>query len=65
VGLALPALMRCYAGQSALVLRTPAAIASLFYLMAPAWALIPLIILASSATVKASQSIISGAFSVT
>ena len=65
LGLALPALMLCYAGQSALVLSTPAAIDSPFYLMAPAWALIPLIVLASAATVIASQSIISGAFSVT
>ena len=65
LGLALPALMLCYAGQSALVLGTPAAIDSPFYLMAPAWALIPLIVLASAATVIASQSIISGAFSVT
>jgi KUP system potassium uptake protein len=65
LGLALPALMLCYAGQSALVLSAPKAIDSPFYLMAPAWALIPLIALASAATVIASQSIISGAFSVT
>jgi len=65
LGLALPALMLCYAGQSALVLTTPAAIESPFYLMAPAWGLIPLILLASASTVIASQSIISGAFSVT
>ncbi|UTP41712.1 KUP/HAK/KT family potassium transporter (plasmid) [Phenylobacterium sp. LH3H17] len=63
--LALPALLLCYAGQSALVLGTPSAIRSPFYLMAPAWGLIPLIVLASVATVIASQSIISGAFSVT
>lgn len=65
LGLALPALMLCYAGQSALVIAHPATIDSPFYLMAPAWALIPLIALASVATVIASQSIISGAFSVT
>ena len=65
LGLALPALMLCYAGQSALVIGRPAAIDSPFYLMAPAWGLIPLIVLASAATVIASQSIISGAFSVT
>jgi len=62
--LALPALLLCYGGQSALVLRTPDAIRSPFYLMASGWALTPLIILASLATVVASQSIISGAFSV-
>ena len=62
--LALPTLLLCYAGQSALVLRTPEAIRSPFYLMAPGWALTPLIVLASLATVVASQSIISGAFSI-
>jgi len=65
LGLALPALMLCYAGQSALVLAAPASIRSPFYLMGPDWCLIPLIVLASAATVIASQSIISGAFSVT
>ena len=63
--LALPALLLCYAGQSALVLESPAAIRSPFYLMGPSWSLIPLIFLASVATVIASQSIISGAFSIT
>lgn len=65
IWLALPALLLCYAGQSALVLSNPEAIRSPFYLMAPSWCLVPLIILASAATVIASQSIISGAFSVT
>ena len=63
--LALPALALCYAGQSALVLADPKTIENPFYLMAPSWALIPLIVLAAAATVIASQSIISGAFSVT
>jgi KUP system potassium uptake protein len=63
--LALPALLLCYAGQSALVLSTPSAISSPFYLMAPPQLLAPLLILAALATVIASQSIISGAFSVT
>lgn len=63
--LALPALLLCYAGQSALVLADPTAIRSPFYLMAPTELLIPLLVLAASATVIASQSIISGAFSVT
>ena len=63
--LALPALLLCYAGQSALVLADPTAIESPFYLMAPVGLLIPLLFLAAAATVIASQSIISGAFSVT
>ncbi len=63
--LALPALLLCYAGQSALVLADPAAIENPFYRMTPPALLVPLIILSSAATVIASQSIISGAFSVT
>jgi len=63
--LALPALLLCYAGQSALVLVDPAAIENPFYRMAPEALLTPLIVLSSVATVIASQSIISGAFSVT
>jgi KUP system potassium uptake protein len=63
--LALPALVLCYAGQSALVLSDPSAIESPFYLMAPKAMLVPLIVLAATATVIASQAIISGAFSVT
>jgi KUP system potassium uptake protein len=63
--LALPALLLCYAGQSALVLSDPTAIRSPFYLMAPEAMLVPLLLLAAAATVIASQSIISGAFSVT
>ncbi|WP_174285396.1 potassium transporter Kup [Sphingomonas bacterium] len=65
LGLALPALLLCYAGQSALVLADPKAIGSPFYLMAPPALLVPLLLLAAAATVIASQSIISGAFSVT
>jgi KUP system potassium uptake protein len=63
--LAMPALLACYAGQSALVLSDPSAIRSPFYLMAPPSLLVPLLLLAAAATVIASQSIISGAFSVT
>ena len=63
--LAFPALLLCYAGQSALVLGDPATIRSPFYLMAPPALLIPLLLLATAATIIASQSIISGAFSVT
>jgi len=61
----LPALMLNYLGQGALVLRSPAAVKNPFYLMAPQeWAL-PLVVLATMATVIASQATISGAFSVT
>jgi KUP system potassium uptake protein len=63
--LALPALLLCYAGQSALVLADPSAIRAPFYLLAPPALLIPLLVLASAATIIASQSIISGAFSIT
>ncbi|HXX06581.1 MAG TPA: KUP/HAK/KT family potassium transporter [Pseudolabrys sp.] len=63
--LALPALLLCYAGQSALVLHDPTTIRSPFYLMAPPALLVPILLLATAATIIASQSIISGAFSVT
>ena len=65
IWLALPALILCYAGQSALVLRDPSAVRSPFYLMAPPALLAPLLLLAAASTIIASQSIISGAFSVT
>jgi KUP system potassium uptake protein len=52
-------------GQSALLLQHPEAAASPFYMMAPRWALIPLVILATFAAVIASQALISGAFSLT
>ena len=60
----LPALVLNYFGQGALLLGTPAAIANPFYLLAPSWALVPLVFLATAATVIASQAVISGAFSV-
>jgi KUP system potassium uptake protein len=62
--LVLPALMLNYFGQAALLLTNPASSQSLFYLLAPEWALAPLVILATAATVIASQAVISGAFSV-
>lgn len=62
---ALPALVLNYFGQGALLLRTPEAIKNPFYMLAPSWAVIPLVILAACATVIASQAVISGAFSVT
>jgi KUP system potassium uptake protein len=61
----LPALLLCYAGQAALLLGDPAAVDQVFYLLAPRWALWPLLALATVATVIASQSVISGAYSVT
>ncbi|MDN5841997.1 MAG: potassium transporter Kup [Alcaligenaceae bacterium] len=64
-GLVAPALALCYFGQGALLLHDPSAIRSPFFLLAPPWALVPLVALATLATVIASQSVISGAFSVT
>jgi KUP system potassium uptake protein len=52
-------------GQGALVLRDPAAVANPFFLLVPHWARIPIVVLATFATVIASQAVISGAFSVT
>jgi KUP system potassium uptake protein len=63
--LVMPALVLNYFGQGALILRHPEAISNPFYLLAPHWALYPLVLLATCATVIASQAIISGAFSVT
>ena len=63
--LVFPALMLCYLGQGALVLGDPKAIDSPFFRLGPAWALIPLVVLATVATIIASQAVISGAFSVT
>jgi KUP system potassium uptake protein len=61
----LPALVLNYFGQGALLLRNAAAGENPFYLLAPSWALYPLVVLATSATVIASQALISGAFSLT
>ena len=60
----LPALALNYFGQGALVLAEPGAIANPFYLLAPDWFRLPLVVLATAATVIASQAMISGAFSV-
>jgi KUP system potassium uptake protein len=62
---AMPALTLNYFGQGALLLENPAAVKNPFYLMAPDWALLPLVVLATMATVIASQALITGAFSVT
>ena len=61
----MPALTLNYFGQGALLLKNPEAVKNPFYLMAPEWALIPLVLLATMATVIASQALITGAFSVT
>ena len=61
----MPALVLNYFGQGALLLSNPAAVKNPFYLMAPEWALIPMVVLATLATVIASQALITGAFSVT
>ena len=60
-----PALLLNYFGQGALLLSNPDAIKNPFYLMAPNWALLPMVGLAACATVIASQAVISGAFSLT
>ncbi len=61
----LPSLVLNYFGQGALLLKNPEAIKNPFFLLAPDWALIPLMILATLATVIASQAVISGVFSLT
>ncbi|WP_417597081.1 potassium transporter Kup [Novosphingobium aquae] len=63
--LVFPCLMLNYMGQGALLLGNPAAVENPFYLMAPEWARLPLIGLATCATIIASQAVITGAFSVT
>jgi KUP system potassium uptake protein len=62
---AFPALMLNYVGQASLILRSPDAISNPFYLLLPHWSRVPMIALATCATLIASQAVISGAFSVT
>jgi KUP system potassium uptake protein len=62
--LVLPALMANYLGQGALIIAHPEAVENPFYLLAPGWALLPMILLATTATVIASQAVITGAFSL-
>ncbi|HEY7407101.1 MAG TPA: potassium transporter Kup [Gemmatimonadaceae bacterium] len=64
-GLVFPALLLNYFGQGALLLRNPAAVENPFYLLAPRPLLIPLLFIATAATIVASQALISGAFSLT
>jgi KUP system potassium uptake protein len=61
----LPGLILNYFGQGALLLSDPAASENPFYLLAPSWALLPMVILATGSTVIASQALISGVFSLT
>ena len=60
----LPALLLNYLGQGALILSNPEAIANPFFLLAPDWLLLPLVILSTVATVIASQAVVTGAFSL-
>lgn len=62
--LVFPALTLNYLGQGALVLKDPSAMSNPFYLMFPQWALLPAVILATAATIIASQAVITGAFSL-
>ncbi|MGJ7614411.1 MULTISPECIES: potassium transporter Kup [unclassified Variovorax] len=61
----MPALTLNYLGQGALLLENPEAVKNPFFMMAPEWALVPLVLLATLSTVIASQALITGAFSVT
>lgn len=65
LGIAYPCLMLNYLGQGALLLGDPDTVRNPFYLMAPEWARLPLVLIATAATIIASQAVISGAFSVT
>jgi len=62
--LVFPCLTLNYLGQGALILRSPSSIGNPFFLLAPHWARVPMVVLATLATVIASQAVISGAYSV-
>lgn len=64
-GIVLPCLLLNYFGQGALLLQNPEAVSNPFFLMGPDWALYPMVIIATMATIIASQAVISGAFSLT
>ena len=64
-GVVLPALLLCYAGQAALLIDQPKLEGNPFYHLPPHWAIIPLVVLATLATIIASQAIITGSFSLT
>jgi KUP system potassium uptake protein len=61
----MPGLVLNYFGQGAMLIENPAAISNPFYLMAPEWSVLPLVAIATAASVIASQAVISGVFSVT
>lgn len=63
--LVLPSLLLNYFGQGALIITSPKTVKNPFFLLAPHWALYPLIVLATAATIIASQAVISGSFSLT
>ena len=63
--LVLPCLLLNYFGQGALLLTTPEAVENPFYMMVPSWAVLPMVGLATMATVIASQAVITGAYSIT
>jgi KUP system potassium uptake protein len=65
LGIVFPALLLTYFGQGAALMRDPSGAASVFYVLAPHWAHYPLVLLATIATVIASQAVISGVFSLT
>ena len=65
LALVFPSLILNYLGQGALLLGNPTAIENPFFLMYPAWALVPMVALATIATIIASQAVISGAYSMT
>ena len=64
-GFVLPALVLNYYGQGAVLLRHPEAVANPFYMSIPSWAQVPMLVLATTAAMVASQAVITGAFSVT
>lgn len=64
-GLAMPSLLLNYFGQGALILQLPESVKNPFYMMAPQWGILPLVVIATLATVIASQAVITGAFSLT
>lgn len=63
-GVVFPALVLNYLGQGAVLLASPARMNSAFYALSPSWTLIPMVVLATAATVIASQALISGAFTI-
>jgi len=63
-GIVFPALLLQYFGQGALLLKQPEAVSNPFYLLAPTWLLWPLVVLATAATIIASQAMLTGAFSL-